>query len=391
MSSPNAGRNTPPKIPQLLELFVKIHSLPIQIILIALAATALAGCATRPATLKAAYQHDFLVGVAVNEKQFADQDQRGGPIIKAQFDSISPENALKWASVHPAPGVYDFTNADRYVAFGESNHLVIIGHTLVWHHQTPRWVFQDTNGNPVAREVLLERLHDHIQTVMGRYQGRIKGWDVVNEALGEDGKLRKSNWQKIIGDDFIERAFRYAHQADPNAELYYNDFSLENEPKRQGAIALIKKLKSEGIPVTAVGLQGHFKMDWPTVAEEDATISDFAKLGVKVMITELDVDVVRATQGNRTADIEANAQRVAGANIYSNGLPADVQQALAKRYADLFGVFLKHRDAVERVTFWGVTDADSWLNTWGRKNHPLLFDRDGRPKPAFQAVIKTAR
>ena len=129
MSSPNAGRNTPPKIPQLLELFVKIHSLPIQIILIALAATALAGCATRPATLKAAYQHDFLVGVAVNEKQFADQDQRGGPIIKAQFDSISPENALKWASVHPAPGVYDFTNADRYVAFGESNHLVIIGHT----------------------------------------------------------------------------------------------------------------------------------------------------------------------------------------------------------------------------------------------------------------------
>jgi endo-1,4-beta-xylanase len=370
---------------------VKIQSLPIHVILVALTAAGFAGCATRPATLKAAYQHDFLIGVAVNEKQFSGQDQRGGPIIKTQFDSISPENALKWDAVHPEPGVYDFTNADRYVAFGESNHMAIIGHTLVWHHQTPRWVFQDTNGNPVTREVLLERMRDHIQTVVGRYQGRIRGWDVVNEALADDGKLRKSNWQKIIGDDFIEKAFEYAHEADPKAELYYNDFSLENEPKRNGAIALIKKLKAEGMPITAVGLQGHFKMNWPTVEEEDATVSDFAKLGVKVMITELDVDVVRATQGNRTADIEANARRVAGGNIYSNGLPADVQQALAKRYADLFGVFVKHRDVVERVTFWGVTDGDSWLNFPWRKNYPLLFDRDGRPKPAFEAVLRTAR
>jgi len=356
-----------------------------------LTAAVFAGCATKPTTLKEAYKGDFLIGVAVNQKQFENADRRGNPIIQEQFDSISPENALKWDSVHPDPGVYDFTNADRYVAFGESNHMAIIGHTLVWHHQTPQWVFQDTNGNPVTRDVLLAGMRDHIQTVVGRYKGRIKGWDVVNEALAEDGKLRRSNWQKIIGDDFIEKAFQYAHEADPKAELYYNDYSLENEPKRKGAIALIKKLKAEGVPITAVGLQGHFKMDWPTLEEEDATISDFAKLGVMVMITELDVDVVRATQGNRTADIEANARRVAGANVYSNGLPADVQQALAKRYADLFGVFLKHRGVVERVTFWGVTDGDSWLNTWGRKNYPLLFDRDGQPKPAFQAVMQTAR
>jgi endo-1,4-beta-xylanase len=349
-----------------------------------------AGCATRP-TLKEAYKNDFLIGVAVNQKQFSGEDQRGDPIIKAQFNSISPENALKWASVHPEPGVYDFTNADRYVAFGETNHMVIIGHTLVWNHQTPGSVFQDTNGNQVTREVLLERMHDHIQTVVGRYKGRIKDWDVVNEALKDDGTLRPSLWQKIIGDDYIEKAFQYAHEADPDAELNYNDFSLEDEAKRQGAIKLIKKLKAEGIPITAVGLQGHLKMAWPTVEQEDATISDFAKLGVKVMITEFDVDVVRATQGNRTADINANAQLVSGANTYTNGLPADVQQALAKRYAELFAVYLKHRDVIERVTFWGVTDGDSWLNNPGRMNHPLLFDRKGRPKPAFNAVIQAAQ
>jgi endo-1,4-beta-xylanase len=369
---------------------VKIQLFPPRAVFIVLLAGVLAGCAARPA-LKQVYKNDFLLGVAVNEEQFSGEDRRGDFIIKSQFNSISPENALKWASVHPEPGVYDFTNADRYVAFGESNHMVIIGHTLVWHNQTPLWVFRDTNDNFVTREVLLERMRDHIQTVVGRYKGRIKSWDVVNEALAEDGKLRRSNWEKIIGDDYIEKAFQYAHEADPNAELYYNDFSLENEPKRQGAIALIKRLKAGGIPITAIGLQGHIKMAWPTVEEEDATISDFAKLGVKVMITELDVDVVRATQGNRTADIDANARQAAGPNAYSQRLPADVQQALAKRYAEIFAVFLKHHDVIERVTFWGVMDRDSWLNRPGRTDYPLLFDRNGRPKPAFTAVIQAAR
>ncbi len=369
---------------------MKIRSSLTNAVLIVLTAGMFAGCATRP-TLKEAYKNDFLIGVAVNQKQFDNQDQRGDPIIKAQFNSISPENALKWESVHPQPGQYDFTEADHYVEFGESNHMFVIGHTLVWNHQTPRSVFQDTNGNPVTRDVLLERMHDHIQTVVGRYKGRIKDWDVVNEALNDDGTLRPSPWEKIIGADYIEKAFQYAHEADPNAELNYNDFSLEDEAKRKGAIELIKKLKAESIPITAVGLQGHLKMTWPTVEEEDATISDFARLGVKVMITEFDVDVVRATQGNRTADINANAQLVNGANTYTNGLPAAVQQALAKRYAELFGVFLKHRDVIERVSLWGVTDGDSWLNTPGRVNHPLLFDRNGLPKPAFNAVIQAAQ
>jgi endo-1,4-beta-xylanase len=366
--------------------------------LLVLAITALlVDCATsqnHPAaamTLKDAYKNDFLIGVAINKSQFEGGDQRGIPIIESQFNSISPENVLKWEFVHPEPGQFEFTDADRYVEFGEKNHMFIIGHNLVWHEQTPPWVFRDAKGKPLTRDALLQRLHEHILTVVGRYKGRIKGWDVVNEALNEDGSLRKSPWERIIGDDYIEKAFQYAHEADPQAELHYNDYSLENEPKRKGAIALIKKLKAEGIPITAIGLQDHVKMDWPTPAQEDATISAFAALGVRVMITELDVDIVPATQHNRTADVTLNNQAASGANAYTNGLPAAQQQALAARYANLFRVFVKHRADIERVTFWDVTDGDSWLNARGRTDYPLLFDRHGQPKPAFYAVLKVAQ
>ncbi|HUA37528.1 MAG TPA: endo-1,4-beta-xylanase [Candidatus Sulfopaludibacter sp.] len=360
---------------------------PFSTLLSAIGILVMTTCLHAQTTLKEAFKNDFLIGVAINQKQFDNEDQRGDPIIKAQFNAISPENILKWESVHPEPDRYDFTEADRYVEFGEANHMTIVGHTLVWHNQTPKWVFQDTNGAPATREVLLERMRDHIHTVVGRYKGRIKIWDVVNEALQDNGTLRKSPWEKIIGDDYIEKAFQYAHEADPDAILRYNDYSLENTPKRNGAIALIKKLQAEGVPVTAIGLQDHVKMDWPTVEQEDATISDFAKLGLKVMITELDVNVLG---GARTAEITEMANQ-AGSNAYANGLPPAVQQALAKRYADLFTVFVKHHDDISLVTFWGVTDGDSWLNMRGRINHPLLFDRAGQPKPAFDAVIQVAQ
>lgn len=338
-------------------------------------------------TLKDAFKGDFPIGVAINQRQFDNQDRLGNPIIETQFNAISPENVLKWESVHPQPGKYDFTESDRYVQFGEDHHMLIVGHTLVWHNQTPRWVFQDKDGKPVSRDVLLQRMRDHIQTVVGRYKGRIRIWDVVNEALADDGTLRKSPWERIIGDDYIEKAFQYAHEADPNAILRYNDYSLENVPKREGAIALIKKLQSEGIPVSAIGLQDHDHMDWPTVEQEDAAISAFAALGLKVMITELDVNVLG---GNRTAEITEVAKE-SGSNVYSKGLPPAVQQALADRYADLFRVFIKHHKDIALVTFWNVTDGDSWLNRPNRLNYPLLFDREGKPKPAFYSVIRVAQ
>jgi endo-1,4-beta-xylanase len=329
-------------------------------------------------TLKDAFKNDFLVGVALNQ---------------SQFNSISPENVLKWEVVHPLPGKFDFTDADQYVAFGQKNHMFIIGHNLVWHSQTPDWVFQDDQGNPISRDALIARMKDHIFTVVGHYKGKIGGWDVVNEALNEDGTLRNSPWRKIIGDDYFVFAYQFAHEADPDAQLYYNDYSLDNAPKREGAIALIKNLQAHGIKIYAVGLQEHDKMDWPTTNQLDETISAFAKLGVKVSITELDVDLLPRATRSQGADVSMRAAAGAGLNPYANGLPDDMQQKLAQRYADLFTVFVAHRNDLERVTFWGVTDANSWLNNWpvpGRSSYPLLFDRNCQPKPAFDAVIKTA-
>ncbi len=342
-------------------------------------------------TLKGTYQGIFRIGAALNPAQFEERDPRGNPIIAAQFNTISPENVLKWGLVHPRPDGYNFDPADRYVAFGEKHKMFIVGHCLVWHSQTPRWVFEDDQGKPLTREALLDRMHDHIRTVVGRYKGRINGWDVVNEALNEDDTMRQSPWYRIIGEDYLVKAFQFAHEADPRAELYYNDYSLENEAKRKGAVELIRKLKAGGAAVTAIGLQDHNRMDWPTAKQEAETIEAFASLGVQVNITELDVDVLPRTTRQNTADVSITATGNAGSNPYTAGLPEDMQQALAKRYAELFDVFVQHRNVVRRVTFWGVTDGDSWLNnfpTRGRANYPLLFDRQGKPKPAFDAVLQ---
>jgi len=343
-------------------------------------------------TLKDAFQSAFLIGTALNTGQITGRDAKDDAIISAQFNAISPENVLKWEIIHPRPDTYDFTMADQYVDFGVKHHMFIVGHTLCWHSQTPAWVFKDDKGNPISRDALLQRLHDHIQTVVGRYKGKIGSWDVVNEALNEDGTLRQSQWEKIIGDDFIIKAFQYAHEADPNVQLTYNDYNLETPAKRKGAIDLVKRIRAAGVPIAIVGDQAHLHLDSPTAEEEDATVSELAAAGVKVAITELDIDVLPSAWGN-TADVSLNIKDNPKLNPYPNGLPDDVQKALAKKYADLFAVYWKHRDVVTRVTLWGVTDRDSWLNNWpvrGRTSYPLLFDRDGNPKPAAYAVIGAA-
>ena len=345
-------------------------------------------------TLKEAFKDYFLIGAAINRDQIYEKNLRGAEIVKTEFNTISPENALKWSAVHPTRARYDFETADAYVAFGEKNNMFVIGHTLVWHNQTPKWVFEDAKGNPVTRDELLKRMREHINAVVGRYKGKIKGWDVVNEALNDDGTLRQSPWLKIIGEDFISKAFEFAHEADGNAELYYNDYSLENEAKRKGAMKLIKKLLARKIPITAVGLQGHNSLTFPTLAQQEATITEFANLGIKVNITELDISVLPDPAGFNGAEVTLNFAMKEKLDPYKKGLPGEMQKALANRYAELFGVFLKHRRHISRVTFWNVTDGDSWLNNFpvrGRTNYPLLFDREGKPKPAFYKVIESAK
>jgi len=344
------------------------------------------------ATLKQAFKGDFLVGAALNAAQFAGQS-RSNPLIEAQFNSVSPENVLKWENVHPLPDQYDFTEADQYVAYGEKHGMFVVGHVLVWHNQTPPSVFRDKDGNLVDRDTLLARMRDHIMTVVGRYKGRINSWDVINEPIAEDGTMRPSLWHKIIGDDYIAKAFEFAHEADPAALLLYNDYSIENPAKRAGADALIRKLKAQDAPITSVGLQGHYSLDFPGLDALGDTIATFGDMGLKVPMTELDIDVLPPATREQTAEVTLNVQQDPTLNPYAEGLPAAMQQRLAERYAELFRIFVKHRGVVDRVSFWGVSDGDNWKNNWpvkGRTSYPLLFDRAYQPKPAFYAVIKEA-
>jgi endo-1,4-beta-xylanase len=346
-------------------------------------------------TLKDTFKKDFYVGAALNNGHVNGRDPQGQALVKKQFNTISPENLLKWGPVHPQPNKYNFKPADDYVAFGQQNNMFVVGHTLVWHQQTPDWVFADEEGKPVSREVLLKRMQDHIARVVGRYKGKIHGWDVVNEAINDqDGGLRKTKWLDIIGEDFVHKAFAYAHQADPKAELYYNDYSIYRPDKREGVIRLVKGLQAKGIKVHAIGMQGHYGLTVPTIDQIEASIVAFSKLGVKVNFTELDIDVLPNPSRRQGADIAETFAVDEKFNVYTNGLPDSVQQQLTRRYADLFTLFRKHHDKIDRITFWGVTDGNSWLNNWpirGRTSYPMLFDRNYQPKPAFQAVLNTAK
>lgn len=344
--------------------------------------------------LKDAFAQDFLVGTAIGPTHFSasptdptDEIQ----LLNKHFNAITAENAMKWDALQPSPGRYVFDQADAFVKFGLKKKMFIIGHTLVWHSQTPPWLFVDEQEHSITRDALLKRMREHIHQVMTRYKGQVRGWDVVNEALNDDGSLRQSPWLEIIGEDYIAKAFQFAHEADPQAELYYNDYSLEGEKKRAGAVKLLKKLKDAGVPITAVGLQGHYGLTYPSIGEIEKTIKAFAELGLRVMITELDINVL-PTPGDGGADIATRYDLDPQWNPYPQELPPKVEEQLTQRYAELFSIFLKHRQDITRVTLWGISDRNSWLNNFpirGRTNYPLLFDRDGKPKPALKAVLQT--
>jgi endo-1,4-beta-xylanase len=346
-------------------------------------------------SLKRLAPKGLLIGAALNTRQVEGGDPVSLDIVTRQFNSISPENILKWGAVHPAPDRYVFEPVDKYVALGKEHGLAVIGHVLVWHQQTPAWVFAGQAGGRADRDTLLSRMRTHIQTVVGRYRDRIHGWDVVNEALDDDGTLRKTPWLEAIGPDYVAKAFEYTHAADPAAELYYNDFNLWKPAKREAAIRLVKDLRAGGLRVDGIGEQAHWGIDEPPLAEIDRTIAETAAgSGVKVLLTELDIDVLPRDPDMWGADLSKKATIRATTNIYPDGLPDAQQQALARRYADIFTLVLKHRGVVSRVTFWGVTDAQSWLHNFpipGRVNYPLLWDRQGQPKRAFDAVVEVLR
>ncbi len=305
---------------------------------------------------------------------------------------------MKTEPINPEPGVYNFGPADAFVEFGERHGMFIVGHTLVWHNQTPTWFFRDEDGNPNTREVQIERLRNHIATVAGRYAGRIHAWDVVNEVIDNDGSYRRTTWVNAIGsgDDLVKLAFRFASEYAPDAELYYNDFNAWRPEKRDGIVRLVRMLQEEGIRIDGVGMQDHWGLNYPETEYIEAAIDSFASLGVKVMITELDVDVLPLTKegqiiGSVMSDEQFQLEEFEEfLDPYADGLPEDVRRELADRYAELFRIFYNRRDKIDRVTLWGVHDGMSWKNDYpvpGRTNYPLLYGRDGKPKTAFEAVL----
>ena len=405
-----------------------------------LAASAGLAWAESPAvTLKDAYKEHFKIGTAINRavatgqafRRSEEQAKADVALVKAQFNQVVAENEMKWISLHPRAGKegYDWAAADAFVEFGVKNNMELAGHTLVWHSQAPNWVFEGTHlppgakqepkpadaenkadatlpaapppgpgrgpggggfggfrgfnldGPRASREELLERMREHIHAVVGRYKGKIKVWDVVNEAISDGGPdvLRKSPWSVIIGPDFIEKAFQYAHEADPDAILRYNDYGLENPEKRKKLITLIKQLQEKKVPVMAIGSQAHLNVSI-TFETMDQSLAEMKSLGLPIHITELDVNSATGGQRGTGADIAANAATTEG------GLVAEADKKLAEAYTGIFRAFLKHRDAVKVVTFWGPNDANSWRS----RGRPLLFDGDSKPKPAFDAVIKLA-
>lgn len=333
----------------------------------------------------------FLIGVAVDTRLPAGQDPAAEAIVKKQFNQVVAENCMKGEENHPEVNRFDFTDGDKLVNWAEKNGKTVIGHCLVWHSQPPKWMFTDANGKTVSREVLIGRMYNHIMTVVTHYKGKIKGWDVVNEAFEDDGSYRKSPYYNIIGPEFIELAFQFAHEADPNVELYYNDYSTSKPGKREAICKLVRSLKSKGLRIDAVGMQSHNGYNYPDYAEYEKSIEAFAAEGVKVMMTELDVNMLPNPEGFGGAEISQNFELQAKYNPYVKGLDKKAQKLFSQRYLDLFKIIERHKDVISRVTFWGVNDGHTWLNDWpikGRTNYPTLIDRNNQLKPVVKDIEK---
>jgi len=330
------------------------------------------------AGLKDYYKKYFPIGVAVAPFDLNGDNKK---LILTQFNSITSENAMKMGPLHPLENTYNWKIADSIASFARINGLKLRGHCLVWHKQTPNWLFKGEDGNMVSKEVLLKRIQTHINSVVSRYKKDIYAWDVVNEVIADDSAyFRKSPLYQIAGEDFVEMSFRYAHQADPKAQLFYNDYNTEQPLKREKIYKMLKGLLAKGVPIHGVGLQGHWSINNPSRSELEKSIALFSSLGLKVQITELDVSVYggnrggRIIQGNASSDVEQFTR--------------EMEEKQLSQYKMIFEVLRKHKDNITGVTFWNLSDRYSWLDNRGRKNYPLLFDKNLMPKKAFFEVIK---
>lgn len=322
--------------------------------------------------LKAVFADDFKIGAAVNPRMIASQET----LLAYHFNSITAENEMKFESLHPAEEIYRFGAADQLAAFARKHGMAMRGHTLVWHNQTTDWLFEDKTHGAVDKNTLLARLKSHIETVVGRYRGDIYAWDVVNEAIADEGGelLRPSKWLEIAGPDFIAEAFRYAHEADPQALLFYNDYNESDPQKRDKIYTLMKSLIEKEVPVHGVGLQAHWNLYDPGLDKIRTAIEKYASLGLQLQLTELDMSLFRFE--DRRMDLKAP--------------PEELLELQAERYEAVFRLLKEYRVVISSVTFWGAADDYTWLDDFpvrGRKNWPFLFDEKHQPKPAYHRIV----
>ena len=334
------------------------------------------------------YKDLFHLGAAINQDIIFGKDVQSLNIVTSEFNSITPENSLKWMYLQASPNKFNFIAADKYVALGIKNNMNIVGHALVWHNQ-----LADFMKNTSSSEAFTNHVKNHIHTVVSRYKGKIDAWDVVNEAFKEDGSLRSSVFKKQMGENYIEDVFKLAETADPDAVLIYNDYNLYKPAKRAGVLKMVKKLQDNGIKINAIGVQAHWRLKSPSLNEIEQMILDISAAGVDLMFTELDITVLPNPWELVGAEVTQNFSKFEGdpkMDPYPNGLPKEIEIQLAKRYKDIFKLFMKHQDKISRVTFWGVIDQYSWLNDWpikGRTNYPLLFNREYQPKLAYKTLV----
>lgn len=375
--------------------------------LIFIALLALTACNNKPQTLKDALAGKFEIGTAVAEKQITGADAKTDSIIFKHFNALEPENCMKSCEIHPEKDVYKWDMADKYVDFGTEHGLAVYGHCLIWHSQLSPWFCVNEDGSDVTPKELKARMKDHIYTVVRRYKGRIKGWDVVNEAIEDDGSWRNSPFYRILGEEYIPLAFQYASEADPDVDLYYNDYNMHCPGKIATVLRMVKNLQERGIKIDGVGFQGHFGIDYPDVNVLEKNIEDVAGTGVKVMFTEMDMSTLPTVV--MSADItggipfweirkhpEIKARLDSLMVPYPNGIPDEVQEVWNKRAEEFWAMFLRQSDKIARINLWGVSDGDSWKNGYpmrveGRKDAPLLFDRSYKQKPIVDWIIENAR
>lgn len=352
--------------------------------------------------LKKSFNDSFKMGVAVNQDIVTGKDSQAQTIIAHQFNTVTLENAMKAEVIYPSPSTIDFSGADAFIEFAQKNNMFTVGHTLVWHNQTPQWFFNNSDNQPNTPEQQIEQMRKHIELVAERYKNKVDAWDVVNEIIADDGSYRPTIWVNRVGDGdtLVKAAFKYAQHYSPNTELYYNDFNAWRPKKRDGIVRMVKMLQKAGIRIDGVGIQAHWGLNFPRMEYIDQAIDAYAALGIKVMITELDIDVLPLTKEGQIIGTDMMKPQFQLEEFetfldpYKDGLPTEVEAKLTARYNELFTLFYQKRDKIDRVTLWGLHDGMSWKNDYpipNRTNYPLLWDRNLKAKPLIETIIDVVK